>query len=376
MKQILTGVAAVALAAATLGAQQTVQINGAGATFPAPDLYEVVLGVQQAAPERPDQLPAGRLGRRHQAAHEPDGVLRRLRRPDDTGPAAGGAGQVMHFPTVLGAVVPIYNMPGVSQQLKFSGTGARGHLPGQDHQVERPAIAKLNPGVNLPAMPTSPSRIARTARARRYIWCDYLAKVSPEWKQKVGIATSVQVAGRRLRRQGQRRRRRHRQPDAWRDRIRRAGVRAAEQDQLRQCAEHERQIRESLGRLGDGGGERRGREDAGRLPRVDHQRARRRRLSDLVVHLDAALPGRRRTRRRAKIMVDFMKWALTDGQKFAPTLGYAPLPEDRRRHGAQGARRRSRFSSRTRRSWTGIMKKRPVPTKSAFASGRVSSPWS
>ena len=47
------------------------------------------------------------------------------------------AGKILHLPTVLGAVVPIYNVPGVSQDLKFSGAGPRQHLPRQDHEVER-----------------------------------------------------------------------------------------------------------------------------------------------------------------------------------------------------------------------------------------------
>ena len=61
----------------------TIKINGGGRDVPEPDLLEVVLRVQQAAPERRDQLPVDRLRRRHPADHEPDGVLRRHRRADD-----------------------------------------------------------------------------------------------------------------------------------------------------------------------------------------------------------------------------------------------------------------------------------------------------
>ena len=70
-------------------------------------------------------------------------------------------------------------------------------------------------------------------------------------------------------------------------------------------------------------------------------------------------------------MVDFIKWALTDGQKFAPDLGYAPLPEERRRHGAEGARDRSRFSNRGPSG--DESDRRPVPTNRSSASGRVCS---
>ena len=103
---------ALALATATLVAQQ---INGAGATFPQPDLLQVVLRVQQAASRRADQLSVDRFGRRHSADHGADRVLRRHRRPDDAGTVASARlAEVLHFPTVLGADVPVYNIPGVT----------------------------------------------------------------------------------------------------------------------------------------------------------------------------------------------------------------------------------------------------------------------
>ena len=67
--------------------------------------------------------------------------------------------------------------------------------------------------------------------------------------------------------------------------------------------------------------------DAGGLPRVDHQSSGEGRLPDRLVHLAAPLRESRQDKQQGKIMVDFMKWALTDGQKFATELGYAPLPK-------------------------------------------------
>ena len=98
-----------------------------------------------------------------------------------------------------------------------------------------PAIAELNPGVKLPA--TDITVVHRSdGSGTSYIWVDYLAKVSPEWKKKVGVDTSVNwPVGRR--RQGQRGRGRPRQADARLDRLRRAHLRAAEQDRLRLGAE-------------------------------------------------------------------------------------------------------------------------------------------
>ncbi len=58
----------------------------------------------------------------------------------------GGAGNVVHIPTVLGAVVVTYNLPSLgATRLKLDGTDGRGHLHGPDHQVERPADRRAQP---------------------------------------------------------------------------------------------------------------------------------------------------------------------------------------------------------------------------------------
>jgi phosphate transport system substrate-binding protein len=75
---------------------------------------------------------------------------------------------------VLGGVVPIYNIP-ASTRAQVHGSGARGHLPRQDHEVERPRDRSSEPGVNLPN-PTSRSSTARRL-GTTYIFVDYLAKV-------------------------------------------------------------------------------------------------------------------------------------------------------------------------------------------------------
>ena len=114
-----------------------------GRDFPESDLLEVVRRVQQAAPERADQLPVDRLGRRHPAADEPDGVLRRHRRPDDRRDSSPRRrGKILHLPTVLGAVVPVYNIPGVNARAEVHRADPRGHLPRQDHEVERPGASR------------------------------------------------------------------------------------------------------------------------------------------------------------------------------------------------------------------------------------------
>src|SRR5438094_2751751 len=99
-------------------------------------------------------------------------------------------GKIFHFPTVLGAVVPVYNIPGVKAELKFTGTLLADIFLGKVTKWNDPAIAKVNEGVSLPASDITVAHRS-DGSGTTYIWVDYLGKVSPEWKTKVGIATSV-----------------------------------------------------------------------------------------------------------------------------------------------------------------------------------------
>src|SRR5207249_4243886 len=99
-------------------------------------------------------------------------------------------GKILHFPTVLGAVVPVYNIPEVRQELKFSGSVLADIFLGKITKWNDPAIAKLNAGVNLPATDITVAHRS-DGSGTTYIWVDYLSKVSPQFKTKVGINTSV-----------------------------------------------------------------------------------------------------------------------------------------------------------------------------------------
>ena len=99
-------------------------------------------------------------------------------------------GKILHFPTVLGGVVPIYNMPGVNAELKFTGPVLADIFLGKITKWNDPAIAKVNEGVSC-RTPTSSSCTARKAPARPTSSPTILAKVSPEWKSKVGVNGSV-----------------------------------------------------------------------------------------------------------------------------------------------------------------------------------------
>jgi phosphate transport system substrate-binding protein len=104
-------------------------------------------------------------------------------------------GKVLHLPTVLGAVVPVYNVPGLSQELKFSGPVMANIFLGKVTKWNDPAIAADNPGVNLPG-----SDIVVAHRSdgsgTTYIWVDYLSKISPEFKKDGRRGHGGQVAGR------------------------------------------------------------------------------------------------------------------------------------------------------------------------------------
>jgi phosphate transport system substrate-binding protein len=96
----------------------------------------------------------------------------------------------VHIPLALGAVVPVYNLKGVDQPLKFTGPVLADIYLGKIKKWNHKAIAKLNPDVELPAQDIVV--IHRSdGSGTTYIWVDYLAKVSPQWKKDIGVATSV-----------------------------------------------------------------------------------------------------------------------------------------------------------------------------------------
>src|SRR5213078_1963953 len=97
---------------------------------------------------------------------------------------------ILHFPTVLGADVPAYNIPGVTAELNFTQDAIAGIFLGKITKWDDPAIAGPNKGVNLPA-----NDIVVVHRSEgsgtTYIWTDYLSKISEEWKTKVGKNAAV-----------------------------------------------------------------------------------------------------------------------------------------------------------------------------------------
>ncbi len=99
-------------------------------------------------------------------------------------------GEVLHIPLVMGAVVPAYNLEEVKEPLVFNGPLLADIFLGKIKKWDDKAIRDLNPGVKLP--PKDIGVVHRSdGSGTTYVWVDYLSKVSPEWKKKVGVAVAV-----------------------------------------------------------------------------------------------------------------------------------------------------------------------------------------
>ncbi|MGH7701303.1 MAG: phosphate ABC transporter substrate-binding protein PstS [Gemmatimonadales bacterium] len=100
------------------------------------------------------------------------------------------SGNVLHIPTVLGAVVPAYNLPGFSGTVRFTPDILADIFLGKVTRWNDPRLAAVNPGLRLPSQDILVVHRS-DGSGTTYVWVDYLTKVSPEWAQKVGRGTSV-----------------------------------------------------------------------------------------------------------------------------------------------------------------------------------------
>jgi len=299
-----------------------VTINGAGATFPYPIYSKWFDEYQKSHPNvRINYQSIGSGGGIKQLSAQTvffgasDGPM-----TDAQLQAAPGA--ILHFPTVLGGVVPVYNVEGLTQPLNFSGALLADIYLGKVTKWNDAAIGKLNPGVKLPA--TDIAVVHRSdGSGTTYIFCDFLSKLSPEFKQKVGVATSVN----------------------WQ-----AGVGAKGNEGVSGL------VRQTPGAVGyveliyalqnkipfGAVQNSAGKFMTASLQSVTAAAAGVTMPDDFRVSItnpDGAdaypiasftwmlLYQHPTDKVRSAAMVDFLKWALTDGQKFAPDLGYAPLPQ-------------------------------------------------
>ena len=98
--------------------------------------------------------------------------------------------KVLHIPVTIGAVVPAYNLPGVNEDLRFTGAALAGIFMGKIKRWNDPILVRANPSVRLPDKDIYVvSRLDSSGTT--YIWTDYLSKVSPEWNKQLGRGTQV-----------------------------------------------------------------------------------------------------------------------------------------------------------------------------------------
>lgn len=204
MKRISLGIAAAMLLAfcvtgckqsanttATPASQSSAQnLNGAGATFPYPVYSKWFSEYASAHPG---------IHINYQSIGSGGGIRQVTEGTIDFGASDGPMTDqqiaeskvaVMHIPTVLGAVVPVYNIPGVTGNLNLAPDVIADIYLGKIKKWDDPRLAKDNPGVKFPSTAILP--VYRSdGSGTTYIFTDFLSKISPDWAKKVGKSTSV-----------------------------------------------------------------------------------------------------------------------------------------------------------------------------------------
>jgi len=302
---------------------QGLQINGAGATFPYPIYSKWFSEYNTLHPNvRINYQSIGSGGGIQQVSNQTvffgatDGPM-----TDDQLKAAPGP--VVHLPTVLGAVVPVYNIPGVTTELKLTGPVLADIYLGKIKKWNDAALAKLNPGVKLPA--TDVTVVHRSdGSGTTYIFVDYLSKVSPEFKSQVGVSTSVKwpvgvggkgnegVSGLVTQTPG--------------------SIGYVELVYALQNKINFGSVQNAAGEFVKASVDAVTKAAAAAAPtmpadfRVSITNAQGAGAYPISSFTWLLLYEDPKDKAAGKAMVDFMRWALTDGQKYAPDLGYASLP--------------------------------------------------
>jgi phosphate transport system substrate-binding protein len=316
---------AIFLPLAGTAAAQTVQINGAGATFPYPIYSKWFSEYNKLHPDvEINYQSIGSGGGIRQVTNQTvffgatDGPM-----TDEQQQAAPG--RILHFPSVLGGDVPVYNIPGITAELKFTGPVLADIFLGKITKWNDAAITKLNPGMKLPATDIVVAHRS-DGSGTTYIWVDYLAKVSPEWKKKVGVATSVNwpvgvggkgnegVAGLVQQTPGS---------IGYVELIYAIQNKIAYGSVQNMAGEFVRSSLDSVTAAAAGA--------AKAMPndfRVSITNAPGKGVYPISSFTWLLFYENPKDKKLAKIMVDFMHWALADGQKYCSDLGYAPLPKE------------------------------------------------
>ncbi len=165
-------------------------LNGAGATFPYPMYSKWFSEYHKIHPD---------VEINYQSIGSGGGIRQVLAGTVDFGASDGPMTneqlaeakiKILHVPTVLGAVVPAYNIPGVTAEIKFTPDALAGIFLGKVTSWNDPALTSANPGINLPNQPIIVVHRS-DGSGTTFIFTDYLSKVSPEWQSQVGKNTSV-----------------------------------------------------------------------------------------------------------------------------------------------------------------------------------------
>jgi phosphate transport system substrate-binding protein len=231
--------------------------------------------------------------------------------------------KILHLPTVLGADVPAYNIPGVNAELKFTPGSLAGIFLGKITKWNDKALTSVNPGVNLPDKDIVVVHRS-DGSGTTYIWTDYLSKVSPEWQSQVGKGTSVKwpiglggkgnegVAGliRQL-------------PGsigyieliyALQNNIAYGSVKNSAGNFVKASLDSVTAAAAS----------------APKMPpdfRVSITNAPGKEAYPISSFTWLLIPEQSKDAAKGKILADFLNWMVTDGQKMTAALSYAPLPE-------------------------------------------------
>jgi phosphate transport system substrate-binding protein len=318
--------AAVALACTALAAglaAQTMQINGGGATFPYPIYSKWFAEYNKLHPSVQINYQSQGSGFGIQQLTQQTVFFGASDGPMTDVQLKAAPSPIMHFPTVLGAVVPVYSIPGVTAELKFTGPVLADIYLGRITKWNDAAIAKLNGGVSLPG--TDITVVHRSdGSGTTYIWVDYLSKVSPEFKTKVGVNTAVNwptgvggkgnegVSGLVSQTPG---------AIGYVELIYALQNKISYGSVQNVAGEFVRASVDAVTKAAAGA--------AANMPadfRVSITNAPGKGVYPISSFTWLLLYQDAKDKAQAKTMVDFVKWALTDGQKFCADLGYAPLP--------------------------------------------------
>ena len=302
---------------------QTTQLNGAGATFPYPMYSKWFSEYNKLHPD---------VQINYQSIGSGGGIRQVLAQTVEFGASDGpmtdeqlsqAKVKILHIPTVLGADVPAYNIPGVTGELKFTPQALANIFLGKITTWNDPAIAKENPGVNLPNQPIIV--IHRSdGSGTTYIWTDYLSKVSSEWQNQVGKGTSVKwpvglggkgnegVAGQIRQLQGS---------------IGYIELIYAIQDNIAYGSVKNvggNFVKASLESVTEAAA------SVKSMPadyRVSITNAPGKTAYPVASFTWLLVPVKAKDPKKGKVLADFLSWMVNDGQKMTTQLAYAPLPE-------------------------------------------------